>query len=35
MFLTSVLPFFDEQVLMRVAQLEMAAYAEAAEPAPA
>jgi CubicO group peptidase (beta-lactamase class C family) len=34
-FLTSVLPFFDEQVLMRVAQLEMAAYAEAPEPAAA
>ena len=35
LFMTSVLPFFDEQVLMRVAGLEMAAYAEAAEPAPA
>ena len=34
-FLTSVLPFFDERILMRVAQLEMTAYAEAAEPAPA
>jgi methyl acetate hydrolase len=34
-FLTSVLPFFDEQVLMRVAQLEMAAYAAAPEPATA
>ena len=32
LFLTSVLPFFDEQILMRLAQLEMAAYAEAAEP---
>ena len=35
LFMTSVLPFFDEHVLMRVAGVEMAAYAEAAEPAPA
>ena len=34
-FLTSVLPFFDEQVLMRVAGLEMAAYADVGEPAAA
>ena len=34
-FLTSVLPFFDEQILMRVAGLEMAAYADVGEPAAA
>ena len=34
LFMTSVLPFFDEQILLQLAQLEMAAYAEAAEPVP-
>jgi methyl acetate hydrolase len=34
-FLTSVLPFFDEQILARVADFELAAYAGVGEAAPA
>jgi CubicO group peptidase (beta-lactamase class C family) len=34
-FLTQILPFFDERVIGAAAQLEIAAYADAANPAPA
>jgi CubicO group peptidase (beta-lactamase class C family) len=34
-FMTQVLPFFDERIINRCAQLEMAAYADVSEPAPA
>ncbi len=34
-FLTQVLPFFDERVLSRCMELELAAYADVGEPAPA
>ena len=34
-FLTQVLPFFDERILNRCVELEMAAYADVGEPAPA
>ena len=32
---TQVLPFFDERIIDRCAELEMAAYADVGEPAPA